>query len=87
MVQAVRSSRAVRLSFLTLGGAALAAAGLLAGGSPGPAPPVAALTLTAGTGHQAGRPAAGGAGHQAGTLPAASALPVRDVASASRLAG
>jgi hypothetical protein len=87
MVQAVRSSRAVRLSFLTLGGAALAAAGLLAGGGPGPAPDVAAVTLTAGSSHHAGQPAAGGTGHQAGMLPAASALPVKDVASASRLAG
>jgi hypothetical protein len=87
MVQAVRFSRAVRLSFLTLGGAALAAAGLLGGGSPGPAPNAAAAALTAGTSHHAGRPAGAGTGHQAGTLPVAGTLAVKDVASASRLAG
>ena len=34
VVQALRSTRAIRLSGLTLGVAALAATGLLAGGSP-----------------------------------------------------
>src|SRR3984957_12808442 len=47
MVQAVRSSRVVRLSFLTLGVATLAGAGLLAGGSPGPPPHASAAALRA----------------------------------------
>ncbi|MGD0923641.1 MAG: serine hydrolase [Streptosporangiaceae bacterium] len=84
MVQAVRSSRVVRLSFLTLGVAALAGAGLLAGGSPGHGPQVSAAVLTAGTRHGAARPA-GAARRAAGTLPLAGALPVKDMASASRL--
>ncbi len=93
MVQAVRSSRVVRLSFLTLGVAALASAGLLAGGSsvhgpgsPVHAPQVSAAVLTAGTRHGAVRPA-GAVRRVAGTLPLAGALPVKDMASASRLPG
>ncbi|MGI8451499.1 MAG: hypothetical protein ACR2MP_30805, partial [Streptosporangiaceae bacterium] len=86
MVQAVRSSRVVRLSFLTLGVAALAGAGLLAGGSPGHGPQASAAALTAGTRHGAARPA-GATRREAGTLPLAGTLPVRDVASDTRLAG
>jgi probable Rubsico expression protein CbbX len=87
MVRAVRSSRAVRLSGLALGGAALAAAGLLAGGAHAQAGRASAGTaLTAGSRHAA-RPAAGGTRHRAGTLPVAGALPVKDVAQATRLAG
>jgi hypothetical protein len=47
MVQAVRSSRAMRLSGLTLGAAALAATGLLAGGNPSQGPDASATTSTA----------------------------------------
>jgi hypothetical protein len=86
MVQAVRSSRVVRLSFLTLGVAALAAAGLLAGGSPGHPPQASAAALRAGARHLTARPP-GAAGREAGALPLAGALPVKDVASVSRLAG
>jgi Beta-lactamase enzyme family len=73
MVQAVRSSRVVRLSGLALGVGALAAAGLLAGGQPGQAPPASAAILTAGTRQLA---VAGGARHETASLPAAGALPV-----------
>jgi hypothetical protein len=90
-VQAVGSSRVVRLSFLTLGVAALAGAGLLASGSPvhGPGSPVhgpqvSAAVLT--TRHGAVRPA-GAVRRVAGTLPLAGALPAKDTASASRLPG
>jgi hypothetical protein len=76
----------MRLSGLVLGGAALAAAGLLAGGSPGQAPRASAATLTAGTRHQAAPGAAAGT-REAGTLPVGGALPVRDVAASTRLAG
>jgi hypothetical protein len=86
MVQAVRSSRVVRLSFLTLGVAALAAAGLLAGGNPGHAPQASAAALRPGARQVTAQPA-GAAGREAGALPLAGALPVRDVASATRLAG
>jgi hypothetical protein len=84
MVQAVRSSRAVRLSFLTLGVAALAGAGLLAGGSPGHAPQVSAAALTAGT-HRGAARTAGTTRREPGTLPLAGALRVQDVASSTRL--
>jgi Beta-lactamase enzyme family len=87
MVQAVRSSRTVRLSCLALGAAALASAGLLAGGTPGPAVHASAAALTAGTRHDAGRPAAGRSRHEAGALPVAGTLPVKNVAQASRLGG
>ncbi len=87
MVRAVRSSRAVRLSGLVLGAAALAAAGLLAGGAPGQAGHASPGTaLTAGS-RYAARPAAGGIRHRAGALPVAGPLPVKDVAQATRLAG
>jgi Beta-lactamase enzyme family len=87
MMRAVRSSRAVRFSGLALGGAALAAAGLLAGGTHGQAPHASAVSaLTAGS-RSAARPAAGGTRHRAGALPLAGALPVKDVAQATHLAG
>jgi hypothetical protein len=99
MVQAVRSSRAMRLSGLTLGAAALAATGLLAGGNPRQGPDASATahtaagttasatTSTAGTRHGALRAAAGGSGREAGRLPVAGALPAQDVAAATRRAG
>ena len=86
MVQAVRSSRAVRLSCLTLGAAALAATGLLAGGNPSQGPDASAAASTAGI-RQALRAAAGGSGQEAGRLPVAGALPVKNVARAARLTG
>ena len=61
MVQALRSSRAVRLSGLTLGAAALAATGLLAAGSPGQGPYARATARTAAR-------AAARAAHRAGPL-------------------
>ena len=92
MVQAVRSSRAVRLSCLTLGAAALAATGLLAGGNPSQGPDASAAARTAGTRPVvlravALRAAAAGSGHEAGRLPVAGALPAKNVAAASRLTG
>src|SRR3984957_9967170 len=86
MVQAVRSSRVVRLSFLTLGVATLAGAGLRAGGGPGPPPGAARAAARAAPGPATAR-RAGPAGQEAGALPLAGALPVRDVASTPRLAG
>ena len=61
MVQAVRSSRAMRLSGLTLGAAALAATGLLAGGNPSQGPDASA------TAHTAARTAASATASTAGT--------------------
>jgi hypothetical protein len=99
VVQALRSSRAVRLSGLTLGAAALAATGLLAGGnnpSQRPATSTAVSTAAtaadssasaAGTRHVTPRAAVGGSGHEAGRLPVAGALPAPDVAGATRRAG
>ena len=97
MVQAVRSSRAMRLSGLTLGTVALAATGLLAGGNPSPGPDAGAKTAatttasatasTSGTRHGALQAAAGGSGHEAGRLPVAGALAAQDMARATRRAG
>lgn len=96
IVQAVRSSRAMRLSGLTLGAAALVATGLLAGGYPsqgpdasataGTATTASATAATAGTRHMALRAAAGDSGHEAGRLPVAGALAAQDVARATRRA-
>ena len=62
----------------------MAAAGLLAGGTHGQAPHASALTAGS---RYAAQPAAGGTRHRAGALPAAGALPVKDVAQATHLAG
>jgi hypothetical protein len=86
MVQAVRSSRAVRLSCLTLGAAALAATGLLAGGNPSQGPDASAAASPAGT-RQVALRAAAGSGPEAGRLPVAGALPVKNLARATRAAG
>jgi hypothetical protein len=82
----------MRLSGLTLGAAALAATGLLAGGNPRQGPDASATAhtaarttagataSTAGTRHGALRSA--GSGHEAGRLPVAGALAAQDVAGA-----
>ncbi len=55
VVQALRSTRAIRLSGLTLGVAALAATGLLAGGSPSHGPAASATASAAAARNQRGR--------------------------------
>ncbi len=86
MVRKLGSSRAVRLSGLALGAAALAAAGLLAGGNPGQDARASAAAFTAGTVRPAGRPAARSSGRAAAALPGAGALPAPGTAGATRRA-